>query len=331
MDLFIDTNIYLTFYHFTNDDLEELKKLLAAIKSKKIVVYLPEQVEIEFKRNREQKISEALDKFDSMKLPNQYPQFCKGYDEYAELTDIESKYQSLKNGLSEKLRKDIRMENLAADLLIKKLFESCKKIPTTDQILQDAKVRFDLGNPPGKNKSYGDAVCWTSLLQAIDPGTSDLCFIARDKDYTSPLDKSMMSDFLRAEWHELKGSNVQYYNTLSSFFNEHFPKIKLASEIEKVPYIEDLVNSMSFASTHAAIVKLSNFSDFTDRELNNIIEAAVSNSQIYSILDDDDVYKFFDRLVKGNMGRIDPKTLKELSERYSELENDSGFEPGPPF
>jgi hypothetical protein len=31
MHLFIDTNIYLAFYHFSSDDLEELKKLLGKL------------------------------------------------------------------------------------------------------------------------------------------------------------------------------------------------------------------------------------------------------------------------------------------------------------
>jgi len=51
MNLFIDTNIYLAFYHLTSDDLEQLKKLLAVISSKKANVYLIEQVIQEFKRN----------------------------------------------------------------------------------------------------------------------------------------------------------------------------------------------------------------------------------------------------------------------------------------
>lgn len=330
MNLFIDTNIYLTFYHFTNDDLEELKKLLAAIKGGKITVYFPEQVEIEFKRNRENKIAEALDRFDSMKLPNQYPQFCKGYDEYSRLAELETEFQSVRNNLSTKLRKDIRMENLAADMLLKELFGTCQKIPTTKLILQEAKNRFDLGNPPGKNNSYGDAICWTSLLHMIDPGP-DLHFIARDKDYTSPLDKSMLSDFLREEWHELKGSNVQYYNTLSSFFSQHFPNIKLASEIEKEPYIQKLIESMSFATTHLAISRLSHFDDFTDRELNNILEAVVSNGQIYSILSDDDVSEFFTKLINENKGKINPKILEDFSNRYTSSLDQVDHDPDSPF
>jgi hypothetical protein len=44
MNVFLDTNIYLNFYHFTSDDLNELKKLFILQESKKLNVYITEQV-----------------------------------------------------------------------------------------------------------------------------------------------------------------------------------------------------------------------------------------------------------------------------------------------
>ena len=51
--LFIDTNRYLALYGFPRDELTEIGKIVDLIKNKKITLYLPEQVENEFKRNRE--------------------------------------------------------------------------------------------------------------------------------------------------------------------------------------------------------------------------------------------------------------------------------------
>jgi hypothetical protein len=42
MHLFIDTNILLSFYHFANDDLEELEKLIVLVKEKKVMLYIPQ-------------------------------------------------------------------------------------------------------------------------------------------------------------------------------------------------------------------------------------------------------------------------------------------------
>jgi len=51
MYLFIDTNVFLSFLHYSSDDLEELNKLAVVIRNKKLMLLLPEQVVIEFWRN----------------------------------------------------------------------------------------------------------------------------------------------------------------------------------------------------------------------------------------------------------------------------------------
>jgi hypothetical protein len=60
MNLFIDTNIFLSFYHLSSDDLEELRKLGVLLDKKKVTLLLPKQVIDEYRRNREVKIADAL-------------------------------------------------------------------------------------------------------------------------------------------------------------------------------------------------------------------------------------------------------------------------------
>jgi predicted nucleic acid-binding protein len=91
MNIFIDTNIYLSFYHFSSDDLEELKKLVLLLSQGKLTLFLPWQVIQEFQRNRENKIEDALKTFSKQKLDFQFPQFCKDYPEYKELRDLQKK------------------------------------------------------------------------------------------------------------------------------------------------------------------------------------------------------------------------------------------------
>ena len=74
MFVFIDTNVLLSFYRFTSDDLDELRKLTEAIKVGAITFALPEQVKQEFWRNRESKIAEALTRLREQKLNLQFPQ-----------------------------------------------------------------------------------------------------------------------------------------------------------------------------------------------------------------------------------------------------------------
>lgn len=82
MNLFIDTNVFLSFFHLSNDDLEEIHKLAVLIDKGDVTLWLTEQVKNEFKRNRESKISDAVKKLKEQKSKPQFPQICKDYEEY---------------------------------------------------------------------------------------------------------------------------------------------------------------------------------------------------------------------------------------------------------
>ena len=77
--LFIDTNIFLSFYAYTNDDIEELKKLTKLITTNQLRLYLTEQVKDEFYRNRETKLKESLKTFQAPSVTAGVPRFMEGY------------------------------------------------------------------------------------------------------------------------------------------------------------------------------------------------------------------------------------------------------------
>ena len=78
-NLFIDTNIWLSLFHYTNDDLEQLGKLRALVGTD-IRLFIPEQIYNEVYRNRENKIKDALYQFEKFSLS--FPAFFKNYEEY---------------------------------------------------------------------------------------------------------------------------------------------------------------------------------------------------------------------------------------------------------
>lgn len=96
-NLFLDTNTYLSFYHYSSDDLEELRKLAVLLQQKKLVLCLPRQVVDEFRRNRDAKIADALKRFRDEKL-SEFPQMCKDYPEYEAARDALKKYQERRAG-----------------------------------------------------------------------------------------------------------------------------------------------------------------------------------------------------------------------------------------
>jgi hypothetical protein len=321
MNLFIDTNIYLSFYHFKSDDLEELKKLAVLIKKKQLILFLPEQVVDEFYRNRENKIADAMKRLREQKIDLQFPQFCKDYPQYETLRDLQKAYFKTHAELVKKVIEDISSRKLRADETISTLFPYAEIIPCDKETIKAARERIDRGNPPGKNGSYGDAINWEALINK-SPNKKDIYFITDDKDYWSPLNDNSFNGYLLEEWDKKKKSNLIYYKSLSGFFKEHFPDIKLASEIEKDLLIRDLANTGTFAATHTIIAKLNQYSDFTPAQINAIIDAALSNSQVYWITLDSDVNEFLKKIIKGKETQIDQDKLGELK---------SALEPEPPY
>ena len=330
--LFIDTNIYLTFYHFSSDDLEELKKLLVAVDNKKIQLYITEQVINEFRRNREAKIADALKIFNSQKLPDQFPQICKSYEEYNTLRELLKSFSKTRAQLLEILRDDIDSNECGADKIINGLFDKATILELDDDILEAAKNRVILGNPPGINNSYGDSVNWELLLKHF-PDDEDLHFITEDtKDYSSKIEKGKLSEFLSLEWQDKGKSSLYYYTKLSDFLRSEFPNIKLASELEKELAINSFASSSKFSSTKSAIRKLRNFTEFSDSEMIEIIEASTTNNQIYWIGNDSIVKNFLLGIIKGRGDVLDSKVLEEFNSIYrEELEAVSTEEEELPF
>jgi hypothetical protein len=59
--VFIDTNIFLFFFHVSKVDLDELEKLRVLIRPGEIKLWIPDQVRNEISRNRDSIVATALD------------------------------------------------------------------------------------------------------------------------------------------------------------------------------------------------------------------------------------------------------------------------------
>lgn len=311
MNLFIDTNIFLSFYHLTSDELEELNKLAVLLRQRKVRLWLPAQVPSEFWRNRENKIADALKGLRDQKLNLQFPALCREYDEYNELRHYQKEYERKHSTLIARITQDVEAERLKADTIIKQLFASAEDIATDEDIVRHARLRFDIGNPPGKNGSLGDAINWEALLAKV-PKEEPLYFVTDDKDYYSPMDSQRFNAFLLDEWSNTKDADLVWYRRLSGFFNDHFPAIKLATELEKDLLIRDLASSVNFAQTHSIVAKLRRYTDFTQAQLNDIVTATLTNSQVYLIIEDSDVKDFILRVVTGREDKIARENLERL-------------------
>ncbi len=148
------------------------------------------------KRNREVRINNALQRFKQTVLPVQLPSFMKGYEEFDEIKKVSDNLQTKSDTILDKVRKDISEYKLLADELINGIFRNSNVIETSKEIYDDARMRMALGNPPGKNKSIGDAVNWVILLEHV-PNKKDLHIISEDGDFFSSSKKNNVHPFLK--------------------------------------------------------------------------------------------------------------------------------------
>ena len=302
MQLFIDANIFLSFYDFTSDDLKELDKLALLIQNKKVTLQLPQQVIDEIWRNREPKLYGNFPKFRNEKFSLSFPSYCKNHKKYDAIRECQKKLKELHSEMVNDLQEDIENKKLDADRLLQKLFSVATILDRTQQLIDSARERVELGNPPGKKGSIGDALNWETLLSET-PDRKPLCLISGDTDFASPLSNDHLRDFLQEEWKEKKASKLQFYRTLTAFFKEHFENINLETEninleteMKKDELIQNLTESGSFASTHASIERLSDYDTFTQKQAEDLLDALLINSQVNLIIGDHDVKEFFQKL-----------------------------------
>lgn len=298
INLFIDTNIWLAMFHLSKDDLKELNKLKELI-GKEIKIYIPRQVRCEYLRNRDSKIKDALDKFKITDV--QFPNLVKCYDEY---NDLKKKFDELKKEhsvLVEKITNDVLEQNTPADIAISELFNKTEIIECSNDIVNKAKLRYDLGNPPGKKNSYGDAINWECLLENIPDG-EDLYFISDDKDYCSELCKDKFNIYLTTEWESIKKSQIHFYRSLHDFLLNKYKDYNIILEQYKEQLISELYESSSFIETHSIISKLMDYSDLSQKNISDICTAAMENNQINWIIHDNDISTFYKKILKDFEG-----------------------------
>ena len=186
-------------------------------------------------------------------------------------------------------------ENLPADKTILEFFEGADYIDC-EEVIDLGYKRYKIGNPPGKDNKYGDAIIWEALLKNI-PNGEDLYIISADSDYRSIIDEKKINPFLEKEWNAKKKSSIKFYTNLVDFLKEHVKDIDLQTEREKLELIEKLKLSNSFNSTHKIIDKLNKYSSWSNIQIEELCESAINNNQVSLIIGDKDVNEFYTEIL----------------------------------
>lgn len=315
--LFIDTNILLSFYAYTNDDIEELRKLIKLITTNQLKLYLTQQVKDEFYRNRENKLKESLKNFQSFSAPTGIPRFMHGYVSIKRYRDALDELSKAKDEAIQQAKKEAKDGSIAADTLFEDISNAAIIINTTNKIYEAATRRMNLGNPPGKVGSLGDRINWEILLEEV-PEDTDLHLISKDGDFGSPL-LDAPNSYLVDEWRIKKNSSLHLHDQLKPFLVQYFPQIQLAIDVEKRVALDRLINSGSFATTHNSISNLQPFVDvLTPQEIDELMKAVENNPQIGWIAQDPDVSNFYSRIIniQYKRGEIEAEEHSKLLKEF---------------
>jgi hypothetical protein len=279
INLFIDTNILLDFYRYSNDDLEKLNQLEDLIvKAEDINLIVTSQQVDEFYRNRDKVIADASKE---LKPAASLPELFSGH---ADFKDIKDRADGLRKDI-ERIKRDTldgaKVGTLRADQIINRLLASA--IMVDDDTYAKARRRSAVGNPPGKPGSIGDAINWEMLLKHAPDG-EDIHIISRDGDYASALDGAQLDSHLQRDWQNahLKGGVVNLHVTLNGFFKICFPGIKLMGEYVKDALVRRLQQSPSFNDSRAIIEKMLHAGTFSEKQAEAIMLASLNNDQVLS-------------------------------------------------
>lgn len=310
LNIFIDANIFLNFYAYSDDDVKQINKLINLINTNELKLYINTHVVDEFFRCRETKISDVLKKFEkNIDFPN-LPLLMGHYSESQKFQELKKEINKIQNSLTREAYKDASNQAFPADELFKNIIDSAKPDEINDHVIQKATLRNVLGNPPGKQGSLGDRLHWEYLIHIV-PNKTELHVITQDKDYKSIFNDNEPHPVLNAEWQKLKQSKLLIYKDLSSFLAKHFPDIKLSAPPEANLIVQELINTCSFAATHEAVRKvLPIINLLSEEEITMIANAANDNSQISAIMCDEDVNEFY-KLILRKLPEQYPKDLKE--------------------
>jgi hypothetical protein len=248
--LFVDANVYLSLYEYSEADLEELSRVLAEMLANKIRLLVPEQVQNEIARKREKIINDSIKTFSKERGSVKLPVLMQSLPE-ADVESFMSSYketQKRRDALVKAAAELATRRQLRADHVIEELFAHASKIEITDEIYKSAVRRHRMGNPPGKSSTtIGDEINWEALLAGCREGT-DLHVISRDGDFYCPLENSKPRAFLEREWRERMYATLYLHSDIGPFLGSLGEHIQLVTEKNRQAAVERLLSAFTMGS-----------------------------------------------------------------------------------
>ncbi|KAB8142953.1 hypothetical protein F8S13_11970 [Chloroflexia bacterium SDU3-3] len=179
--IYIDTNIFASFYHSMSDNYSVLDELNQHVNS----LIFTKQTLNEFYRTRLNVIKQAKDSLNNnMKIKSFSSSILNKNNDFIELNSIKNTFSRKLADVNSYLDSilDIKNDSFADKFYLLTNNNNVSVFPVTKTNIEAAKDRKALGNPPTSSNKYtiGDEVIWESILENID---DDLIIVTRDKTY----------------------------------------------------------------------------------------------------------------------------------------------------
>jgi len=262
--LFVDTNIYLDFYRIRNDVKTEFLSNMEAISDKLIVT---EQIEMEFKKNRQKAILEGMKELkapEKISVPGVLRRDKSTHAINSNIEDINFRISKLKTRLENVLGNPSRYDKVyqvAQRLFGKRMdIDLYRKSKKRLEIRELAKKRYILGYPPRKkgDTCISDAINWEWLVEIAKLKNMDIWIVSRDEDYGVIYhhnNKGFLNDWLKQEFRERvhKKRRIVLEPLLSRALKEFESPVTIEAQQEEEKIAEEKTRDVVLAVDSAFI------------------------------------------------------------------------------
>ncbi|RSK00270.1 hypothetical protein D8783_07970 [Streptococcus sp. A12] len=115
--------------------------------------------------------------------------------------------------------------------------------------------------------------------------------------------------------------NEKLYEKKYNNQKEAIEQAKPKEEQEKLDLINSLESSGSFKSTHAIVEKLSKYTSWKPEEIEDLLEIALENTQVWHILNDQDIKKFYHYLIEKLSSNTEESIRNKVKKIQEKIES----------
>jgi PIN domain len=208
--IFIDTNILLDFYRIRKSDIS--LKYLEEMEKHKSSLILTSQVEMEYRKNRQKVILEALIEVNKIAIGGlNVPTVLFDAKPVEMIKTAQKQITNQQKKIKERIDKLLESPNLQDKVYqtLQRIFKTESDFNLTrnnnrkDKIRRLALKRFYLGCPPRKkdDNSIGDAINWEWIIDCALRTNKHIILVTRDNDFGITYgETSYLNDWLQTEF-----------------------------------------------------------------------------------------------------------------------------------